>query len=81
MSRSSTGPRRRILPTTRGTGVARPVASDLAGMLGVDAFQREGEAVGVALAADLAVGDDVDAGALHVADRQDGAVVLRLLQP
>ena len=49
-------------------------------MLSVDALQRQGEAVGVAFAADLAVGDDVDAGALHVADRQDRAVVLRRFQ-
>ncbi len=53
--------------------------ANLARMLGVDALQREGETVGVALAADLAVGDDVDAGAFHVADREDRGVVLRLL--
>jgi hypothetical protein len=33
------------------------------------------------LAADLAVGDDVDAGALLVADREQRGVVLRLLEP
>jgi hypothetical protein len=33
--------------------------------------------VRVALAADLAIGDDVDAGGLHVADRELGRVVLR----
>ncbi len=39
-----------------------------AGIVDVDAFQRGGEAVGVALAPLLAVGDDVEAGALLVAD-------------
>ena len=52
----------------------------MAGIVGVDAFERGGEAVGIALAADFAVGDDVDAGALHVADGEDGGVVLRLLE-
>ena len=82
MSRTSTGARRRILPTTRGTGVAWPErALTSPGLADVDALERGGEAVGVAFAADLAVGDDVDAGALHVADRQDGGVVLRLFEP
>ena len=71
-------PRRRILPTTRGTGVTRPACElHFARRFRIDALQREGEAVGIAFAAHFAVGDDVDAGALHVADRQDGAVVLR----
>jgi hypothetical protein len=34
----------------------------------------------VALAPDLAVADDVDAGALHVPDGHDGRVVLGLLE-
>ena len=55
-------------------------ADDLAGLLEVDALQRGREMVGVAFAPDLAVGDDVDAGALHVADGEDGRVVLRQLQ-
>src|SRR5204862_7837460 len=38
------------------------------------------KAVGVALAAHLAVGDDVDARALHVADGDQRRVILRLLQ-
>ena len=81
MSRSSTGRVRLIVPTTRGTGVLLPLrATMMRGIVGVDAFERGGEAVGIALAADFAVGDDVDAGALHVADRDDGRVVLRLLQ-
>ncbi len=81
MSRSSTGPVRRILPTTRGTGVCDAGAvDDLAGLLVVDAVERGGEAVGVAFAPHLAVGHDVDAGALHVADGEQGRVVLRLLE-
>jgi hypothetical protein len=35
----------------------------------VDALERRGEAVGVALAPHFAVGDDIEAGALLVADR------------
>src|SRR5207244_13601313 len=44
----------------------------------VDALERSGEAVRVALAADLAVGGDVDAGLLLRADREQRGVVLRL---
>ena len=51
-----------------------------AGIVDVDAFKRGREAVGVALAPHLAVGDDVDAGALHVADRDHRRIVLRLLE-
>ena len=69
-------------PTTRGTGVCVARARlHVPGLGRVDALERGGEAVGVALAPDLAVGDDVDAGALHVADGEQGGVVLRLLQP
>ncbi len=46
----------------------------------VDALERGGEAVRVALAAHLAVGDDVQPGALLVGDRQPRRVVLRLLE-
>src|SRR5216683_2283445 len=49
--------------------------------LRVDAAKRGGEAVRVALPPDLAVRDNVDAGALHVVDRDDRGVVLRLLEP
>ena len=52
-----------------------------AGVVDVDALKRGGEAVGVALAAYLAVGNDVEPGALLVADGEDGGVVLRLLEP
>src|SRR5712691_2242088 len=51
-----------------------------AGIVGVHAFERGGEAVGVALAPDLAVGDDVQARFLLRADREPRRVVLRLLE-
>ena len=47
----------------------------------VDAVERGREAVRVALAAHLAVGDDVQARALLVEDRQPRRVVLGLLDP
>src|SRR5712692_5647257 len=49
--------------------------------LRVDAAKRGGEAVRVALPPDLAVRDNVDAGALHVVDRDDRGIVLSLLEP
>ena len=48
--------------------------------LGVDSLQRRSEAVGVTLAPDFAVGHDIDAGALEVADRDDRRVILGLLE-
>ena len=62
---------RRLRPVSRG---------DNGGIIGIDAVKRGRKAVGIAFAADFAVGDDVDAGAFHVADRDDGGVVLRFLQ-
>jgi hypothetical protein len=56
-------------------------AGDRRRVLDVDAAERGREAVGVALAAHLAVGDDVDPSALHVADREQRRVILRLLEP
>ena len=53
----------------------------MAGMLGVDAIEREGKTVRIAFAPDLAIADDVDAGAFHLADRDDRGIVLRLLAP
>ena len=47
----------------------------------VEPLERVREVVRVALAPDLAVGDDVDAGLLHVAHGEHGRVVLRLLEP
>ena len=51
-----------------------------AGVVEVHPLERCREAVGVALAPDLAVRDDVDPRSLHVADRDHRRVVLRLLQ-
>ena len=81
-SRTSTG----LRPADRADDArhpraARPDRVDRRRIVEIDALERGGEAVGVALAADLAVGDDVDAGALHVADREHRGVVLRLLEP
>ncbi len=59
----------------------RRARGDLRRVVAVRAVERGGEPVGVALAADLAVGDHVDAGALLVADREQRGVVLRLFEP
>ena len=56
-------------------------ADDLADAIACDTVERVRELVRVALAADFAVRDDVDAGALLLADRDDRRVVLRLLEP
>ena len=80
-SRTSTGCLRRTLPTTRGTGLGWPQRSSaVPGIVDVDAFERGGEAVGIALAPHLAVGDDVEAGAFLVADGEQRGVVLRLVE-
>ena len=63
-----------------GIGLAAAVERG-AGIVDVDAFERGGEAVRVALAAHLAVGDYVEASALLVADGEEGGVVLGLLEP
>ena len=65
---------------TRHRRHAPRLRSHLAGMLGIDPFQREREPVGIAFAPDLPVGDDVDPRALHLADRQYGPIVLRLFE-
>ena len=52
----------------RHDGEAAGAVRRLAGIVEVDAVERGGEAVGIALAPLLAVGDDVEAGALLVAD-------------
>src|SRR5207302_4849944 len=46
----------------------------------IDAVEGSREAVAVAFAADLAVGNDVDAGPLHVADGDPGGVILGLFE-
>ena len=50
--------------------LARRARGNLRRVVAVHAVERGGEAVGVAFAPHLAIGDDVDAGALLVADRQ-----------
>ena len=57
--------------------MARPVERD-AGIVDVDALERGREAVRIALAADFAVGHDVEPGPLLRLDRDDRRVVLRL---
>src|SRR5262249_48561515 len=52
-----------------------------AGVVDVNTVERSREAVRVALASDLAVGDDVEPGLLLRPDREQGRVVLRLLEP
>ena len=78
-SRNSTGCLRRIGPDDArhrlelaGRARRRP-----AGIVVVDALERRREAIGIALPAHLAVGDDVDAGLLLVADGEERRVVLR----
>src|SRR6185436_17552757 len=62
-------------------GIRVPAAIDGdPGPIEIDAVERGGEAVRVALASLLAVREDVEARALLVADREQGRVVLRLLQ-
>ena len=70
---------RRIVPddARHRIGMARAIERG-ARVVEVHAVERGGEAVGVALAADLAVGDDVEAGLLLGADGQQRGVVLRL---
>ena len=63
-----------------GIGMAAAVERG-AGIVDVDAFERGGEAVGVALAPHFAVGDDVEPGALLGADGDERRVVLGLLEP
>ena len=46
----------------------------------VNAFQRRGEAIGIAFATDLAIGDDVEASGFLRADGEQGRVVLAPLQ-
>ena len=46
-------------------------------MFHVNAFKRRGKAIGIAFPADLAVGDDVDTGALLIAYGEERRVILR----
>ncbi len=60
-------------------GMARAVERG-ARIVEVHPVERRREAVRVALASHLAVGDDVNSGALHVTNRDDCRIVLRLLE-
>jgi hypothetical protein len=51
-----------------------------AGIVEIDTVERRREAVGIAFAADLAVGHDVQPGVLLRPDGEQRRVVLRLLQ-
>ena len=64
----------------RDRGRAAVGADHRAQALGIDALQRQREIVRIAFAPHLAVADDVDADPFQLADREDGRVVLRLLQ-
>ena len=55
-------------------------ADHRAGIDRVEAVERQAEIIRVALAADLAVTDDIDAGPLHLADRDNRRIVLRFAQ-
>src|SRR5215211_9319567 len=81
MSRTCTGwaPRHRRDHAWHWVGMPAAIQRR-AGVLDVDALERGREAVRVALAAHLAVGDDVQPGALLVGDRQPRRVVLGLLE-
>ena len=71
------GPRDRPGDSRHGVRLAGAVHGG-AVPLGVDAAEGGGEAVGVAFSPDFPVGDDVHAGALHLADSHHGGVVLGL---
>jgi hypothetical protein len=53
----------------------------LAGIVEIDTRERGGKAVGIALATLLAVGDDVEAGALLIADGEQRGVILGAVEP
>jgi hypothetical protein len=52
-----------------------------AGIIDIDALQRRCKAVRVALTTHFAVGNDVEARAFLVSDREERRIVLSLLQP
>jgi hypothetical protein len=61
-------------------GAARP-AAHFRGIVEINPRERRRKPVRIAFAADLAIGDNVDAGTFHVADRQNRRIVLRLFEP
>ena len=65
---------------TRGTGGLSAAAQRRARVIVVDAIERRGEAVEIALTADLAVGDDVEPGFFLAANGDQGGVTLGFLE-
>src|SRR5262249_3449126 len=61
----------------------KPASSigSLAGIVEIDTRKRGGKPVGIALAALLAVSDDIESGALLIADGEQRGVVLRGIEP
>src|SRR5439155_12038884 len=59
---------------------AAAATESFAGPVEVDTVQRGREPVAVALAPDLTIAQNIDAGALHRGDRHQGRVVLGLLE-
>src|SRR5438094_58232 len=49
-------------------------------VIDVDALERRGKPIGVTLAPDLAIGDDVESRTLLIADGEDRRIVLRFLE-
>src|SRR5271166_1404853 len=56
-------------------------ADDRPRIVEVNAIESRGKPVGIALAANLAIGENVEARAFLIADSQNGRVVLCLFQP
>ena len=50
------------------------------GIVEIDSFERCGETIGIAFAANFTVGDDIQAGAFLGAYREDGGIILRLFE-
>ena len=72
---------RRIVPDDARHRIRMTAAIERrAGVVEIHAFERGGETVRITLAADLAVGDDVEAGLFLRADGEQRGVVLRLFE-
>ena len=66
---------------TRHYGRRAAAADRFAGIVEIEAVESVGEAVRIADAPDLAVGDDIQPGVFLVADGEQGGVILSLLPP
>ena len=51
------------------------------GMINVHSFEGGGKTVRITFASDLTVGDDVEARAFLIPDRQDCGIILGLFEP